>query len=82
MKYLFLYQKLFHAIAQWHQRRRSIIDLNSMPDYLLADIGISRHQISDVVHNLQAKSPSEDLAHSGKKPVWPAGKQATAVSAV
>lgn len=75
MKTLFLFQKLFRVIAQWHNRRRSIIDLTSMPDYLLADIGIARHEIIDVVHGLQAKSLGAKPVQTSKKPLWVAGKQ-------
>ena len=35
----------------WSKRRRAIRELSAMPDALLRDIGIERHQINDAVHN-------------------------------
>ncbi len=82
MRFFYSLQKLFHAISQWHQRRRCIVDLNNMPDYLLADIGIARHEIADTVNNLPTKSRIEDTIHAGGKPVLVAGKQAVATSGI
>lgn len=61
------------AIQQWQERRKAIRDIASMPDHLLADIGIERHRIPDIVRTLQAQrlgaaSPGRPLG-----PIVPGG---------
>lgn len=43
----------------WQARRRAIRQLHAMPDHLLADIGIERGNIEDVVHGLQRRQRVE-----------------------
>ena len=39
------------VLKSWSKRRRAIRELSAMPDALLRDIGIERHQIKDAVHD-------------------------------
>ena len=41
-------------LVHWHARRVAIRQLHAMPDWLLRDIGIERHQINDAVNHLGA----------------------------
>jgi uncharacterized protein YjiS (DUF1127 family) len=41
-------QKVGNGIATWVQANNTSRELNAMPDYILDDIGISRHQIDAV----------------------------------
>jgi len=41
-------QKVGNGIAIWIQANNTSRELNAMPDYILDDIGISRHQIDAV----------------------------------
>ena len=44
-----LLSRLSAAIRGWVHNRRAIRELNALPDALLMDIGIERHQIRDAV---------------------------------
>ncbi len=52
---------VFGWLAHWNERVILDRELRSLPDYLLRDIGIQRHQISAVVNN---KLRREDLVLS------------------
>ena len=82
MKLFYSLQKLLNDISQWRQRRRSIADLNMMPDYLLADIGIARHEIADAVNNLPTKHRIEKTMQISRTPVVVTGKHAAATSGI
>ena len=40
------------AFKRWYETRRAIAELRALPTYLLADMGIDRHQVPEVVTNL------------------------------
>lgn len=44
-----LFARIFRALQNWQHRRIAIRELNALPDVLLRDIGIERHQIKAVV---------------------------------
>lgn len=62
-----IFQRTVRLIGQWQQRRRSIAQLVAMPDYLLADIGVERHEILQVVNGLTAKQGIESSVRRGAK---------------
>lgn len=45
----FLGRSLIGPVVRWEQRRATIRALSSLDDRMLADIGISRHEIQQVV---------------------------------
>ena len=49
-----LFARLRAAVAGWHNRRIAALQLHAMPDALLRDIGIERHQINAAVRNFGA----------------------------
>jgi len=42
--------RIFARVGVWNRRRQAISQLNAMPDSLLRDLGIERHEIADVVN--------------------------------
>ncbi len=54
-------------LVHWHARRVAVRQLHAMPDWLLRDIGIERHQINDAVNHLGAgQSPCANNATAEK----------------
>ncbi len=54
------------VLKKWQSRRSAVRVLSAMPDALLRDIGIERHQIKDAVHNFArrpevVKMPDEKI---------------------
>ena len=45
----FTFGRLWRAVVNWNARRIAIRELHAMPDNLLRDIGIERHQINYAV---------------------------------
>ena len=43
------------ALTIWRNRRAAVRALRALPDELLRDIGIERHQIRDAVYNFRAQ---------------------------
>lgn len=50
-------------ITDWYQRRQAVRHLRALPDYLLADIGIPRHEIKDRIRTSRVQK------NEGVKPV-------------
>lgn len=50
-----VFLRLKTAVVGWHSRRVAVRQLRAMPDSLLKDIGIERHQITATVNNFRAK---------------------------
>ncbi len=48
-------KNLLEAARGLRQRRQTIAELSRMPDWRLADLGIPRHQIAEVVDGLIAR---------------------------
>ena len=44
-----LASRLLQRFSTWKQHRQAIRQLQSLPDYLLQDIGLERYQINDFV---------------------------------
>ncbi len=41
---------LFAGIADWHRRQQTFVELNSLDDHVLRDIGVARGDIANVVY--------------------------------
>ena len=61
---------LMHNIADWNRRRLAKIELRSMPDYLLRDIGMPRAEINASVDGItsQYRTTAEILELSVSRP--------------
>ena len=46
-------KNLFETIRRWHRRNATIAELSSLDDHLLADIGITRGNLSEVARRLR-----------------------------
>jgi len=42
--------RLFGAIADWRRHRQTVVELNSLDDHVLRDIGVNRGDITNVVY--------------------------------